>query len=188
MVKAAIANYRRSRLKPIGWKDIAELVGITAIIVGLILVYVELRQTSTIARVEMSNEANQIFAELDEQERDPLFANLLVKAETNPENLTQAERGQLNSYFRRVLHAYSRENYYYQQGLFSEWTSPVRRTAPRYFGSGYGRAWWDVRKTFFISSTRAEVAEEIERSLQNSDAVEFYQRFDGEIVRRLNQD
>ena len=169
------------------WKDTAELVGIAAIVVGLIFVYAELRQTSTIARVEMSNEANQIFAELDEQERDQAFANILVKAEASPAELTQIERIQLNAYYRRVLHAYSRENYYYRQGIFAEWVSPIRRTAPRYFGSGYGRAWWDARKTYFISSTRIDVAVEVDRSLENLKAVDFYQHFDSEVVRRIDQ-
>lgn len=136
----------------------------------------------------MSNEANQIFAKLDAQERDPAFASILVKAEANPDNLTQIERTQLNAYYRRALQAYSRENYYYRRGIFSEWVSPIRRTAPRYFGSGYGRTWWEVRKTFFISPTRSAVAIEVDRSLENSEAVDFYRRFDGEIVRRINQD
>ncbi len=175
-------------MKTIRWNDVAELVGMVAIIIGLYFVYEELRLGSAIARAEMSNEANLIFAELDEQERDPAFASILVKAETNPKNLTHVERIQLNSYFRRVLHAYSRENYYYRRGIFPEWTSPIRRTAPRYFGSGYGRAWWNVRKTFFISSTRSEVAPEVDRSLEQREAVEFYQRFDSEITRQFGQD
>ncbi len=125
---------------------------------------------------------------MDEQERDAAFASILVKAEISPENLTQVERVQLNSYFRRVLTAYSRENYYYRRGIVPEWTSSIRRTAPKYFGSGYGRAWWNVRKTFFISSTRSEVAAEVDRSLEQREAVEFYQGFDSEIVRQLTQD
>ncbi len=170
------------------WNDVAELVGMVAIVIGLYFVYEELRQSSTIARAEMSAETNQIFAELDAQERDPAFASILVKAETNPENLTQVERVQLNSYFRRVLHAYSRENYYYRRGIFPEWVSSIRRTAPKYFGSGYGRAWWNVRKTFFILGTRTEVAPEVDRSLENREAVEFYKNFDGEITRQFSRD
>lgn len=169
------------------WKDTAELVGLAAIVAGLIFVYAELRQTSTIARVEMSNEANLIFAELDEQERDPAFATILVRANTSPDKLTQVERLQLDAYYRRVLHAYSRENYFYRQGIFAEWVSPIRRTAPRYFGSGYGRAWWDARKTFFISSTRKEVAAEVDRSLENMEAINFYERFDDDVVRRIDR-
>ena len=175
-------------MRTTNWKDIVEVVGIASIVVGLVFVYLELRQTSTIARAEMSNEANQILAELDEQERDPSFARILIKADSNPEELSQTERLQLNAFFRRVLDAYSRENYYYRLGIFDEWVSPIRRTAPRYFGSGYGRAWWDVRKSFFISATRTAVAVEVDRSLENSEAVEFYLDFDSDVVRRLEQE
>ncbi len=170
------------------WNDIAELVGMVAIVIGLYFVYAELRQSSVIVRAEMSTETNQIFAKLDEQERVPAFASILVKAEMSPENLTRVERVQLNSYYRRVLTAYARENYYYRRGIFPEWVSFIRLTAPRYFGSGYGQAWWNVRKTFFISSTRAEVAAEVDRSLEQREAVEFFQGFDNAITRQLSQD
>jgi len=66
------------------WKNVAEVIGTGAIIVGLIFVYAELRQNRIIARAELSAESACMFAALDERERDPQFARMLVKSKDKP--------------------------------------------------------------------------------------------------------
>jgi hypothetical protein len=105
-------------MKPIDWKSVVEIVGIGALIVGLYFVYEELRQTSTIARANMSLEITRITIDLNAQERDPAFANILVRARTIPEELTPAERVQLNAYYSDVIEAYIREGYNFSLGIF----------------------------------------------------------------------
>ena len=109
-------------MKSIDWKSIVEIVGIGALIVGLYFVYEELRQTSTIARANMSLEITRITIDLNAQERDPEFAQVLVRARTVPDELTPAERIQLNAYYRDVMEVYVREFYSFNLGIFPEWT------------------------------------------------------------------
>ena len=173
-------------MKPIDWKSVVEIVGIGALIIGLYFVYEELRQTSTIARATMSLETTRITIDLNAQERDPAFAEVLAKGRTVPDQLTPAERIQLNAYYRDVIEVYIREFYAFNLGIFPEWTSKIRSSGPIYFGSGYGRAYWNVLKTqpdapsFFV--------EEVDRSLENHDAVEFWRGFDQRISLELTRE
>jgi hypothetical protein len=170
-------------MNSIDWKSAVEIVGIGALIVGLYFVYEELRQTSTIARANMSLEVTRITIDLNAQERDPAFAEVLVRARTVPDELTAAERIQLNAYYRDVIEVYIREIYSFNLGIFPEWTSKIRRTAPAYFGSGYGRVYWNVLKT--QPDVPSVFIEEVDRSLENRDAVEFWKEFDQRILREL---
>ena len=170
-------------MKTIDWKSAVEIVGIGALIIGLYFVYEELRQTSTIARANMSLEVTRITIDLNAQERDPAFAKILVKARTSPDELTAVERIQLNAFYSDVIEVYVREYYSFSLGIFPEWTSKIRRTAPIYFGSGYGRAYWNVIKT--QPGAPSFFREEVDRSLENRDAVEFWKGFDQRISREL---
>lgn len=170
-------------MKSTDWKSVVELIGIGAVIVGLYFVYEELRQTSTIARANMSLEITRITIDLNAQERDPAFAQVLARAKTVPDELTPTERIQLNAYYGDVMEAYVREAYSYSLGIFPEWTSKIRRTAPIYFGSGYGRAYWNVLRT--QPDIPPIFVEEVDRSLENEVAVEFWKAFDNNISLEL---
>ena len=170
-------------MRSIDWKSAVEVVGIGALIVGLYFVYEELRQTSTIARANMSLEVTRINIDLNAQERDSAFAQMMAKSRTAPNELTAAERIQLNAYYRDVIEVYVREAYNFNLGIFPEWTSKIRRTAPEYFGAGYGRAYWNVMKT--QPDIPSVFIEEVDRSLENQDAIEFWKQFDERIAREL---
>ena len=166
------------------WKDLAETLGVLAILVGLLFVYEELQLSAIIARAELSAESARSLAALDEQERDPEFAVVLAKSKNSPAELTQAEQIQLDSYFHGAVMVYIRERYNYQRGIFEEWTSLIRPTAPRYFGSGYGRAYWSVNKHVYP----AELAAAVDEVLTNVDAVEFFDHRDSAILEQLREE
>jgi hypothetical protein len=165
------------------WKKLAETAGVLAIVVGLFFVYEELRLSRTIARAEMSAASNEMLWELDALERDPVFAATLIKSNANPEDLTAIERLQLNSLLFGVLEVYFRERYVYQRGIFEEWASLMRVSAPKYFGRGYGQAYWNVYKRRLPEDVVAAVDE----ALKNVEWIEFEQEFDHEIVKELRQ-
>ena len=173
-------------MKSVDWKDIVEIVGIGTLIVGLYFVYEELRQTSTIARANMSLEITRITIDLNNQERDPVFAQVLARANSVPDELSPVERVQLNAYYRDVIEAYIREGYNFNLGIFPEWTSKIRRTAPRYFGSGYGRAYWNVFRT--QPGIFPVFVEEVDRSLENYDAIDYWKEFDNKVTRELERE
>jgi hypothetical protein len=168
-------------LKFPGWKNLADFVGMVAIVIGIFLVFEELRQARTVARAELSAESARLFDVLLAQERDPQFAAVLVKSRQTPDDLSPSERVRLNSFLTGLLLIYVREYYNYQRGIFETWEDYIVGTAPAYFGVGYGRAFWQVQREVW----GGEIGEAIDRALENTDSVEFYRNLDAEIVYRL---
>ncbi len=125
-------------MRPIKWKNVAETAGFLAILAGLFFVYEELRLSRTVARAELSAESARMLAVLDEQERNPEFAKVLVKSRNNSDELTPSEQVQLDSYLHGALMVYIRELYNYRREIFDEFTSLIRATAPRR-GRGFPR-------------------------------------------------
>jgi hypothetical protein len=161
------------------WKNVIEYAGMAALIVGLFLVYEELSQAGTIARAELSAESARLLEALNVQERDPGFASILVKSQRNPEELTVEERIQLNAYLESAVATFGREKFYYDLGIFESWKEFPQILGPRFFGTRYGRAYWDIRKSLFFP---AEIAAEVDNALMNTKAVQYYRDFDSNIV------
>lgn len=170
-------------MRSANWKNVAESVGVLAIVIGLFLVYEELRQNRTIARAELSAESARMFSVLNEQERDPDFARVLTKSRETPGELTSVERTQLNSYLHGALMVYLRERYNYQRGIFEEWTSLIGPTAPKYFGSTYGRAFWKASKRRYPP----EMVAAVDEALTNVELIDFLHNRDEAIVEELRQ-
>lgn len=168
-------------MKPVRWTEVAELVGLSTIIVGLILVYAEIRQNGTIARAQLSESSSRILIDLLEQEREKDFALVLAKSFDAPHELTSAERRQMNAYLRTVIYRYYRERYYYRLGLFETWDDTIPPSAPYYFGNGYGRTYWEAVRDM----QDPELAAAIDTALENSTAVGFWRNLDSDIARRL---
>ena len=124
-----------------------------------------------------------MLAVLDEQERNPEFAKVLVKSRNNSDELTPSEQVQLDSYFHGALMVYIRELYNYRREIFDEFTSLIGATAPRYFGSGYGRAYWDANKHVYPDP----IAKEIDEVLANEERVNFFEQRDAVILEKLRQ-
>jgi len=124
-----------------------------------------------------------MFLMLEERESQTEFARILIKSRENPKELTSTERLQLNAHLLGVLRIYTRERYYYELGIFDEWVSWINLSATRYFDSGYGKAYWDVRKRAFP----AEIAKAVDDALSNSKAIKFDRDFDVEVVLQLDK-
>ncbi len=78
---------------------------------------------------------------------------------------------------------YIRELYNYRRGIFDEFTSLIRATAPKYFGSGYGRAFWDANRHLYPDP----IAKEIDEVLTDEERVAFYEQRDAVILEKLRQ-
>ena len=100
-------------MKTPAWKDVAELIGIGAIVASLIFVGIETRNSTEQAR--LTNRALEIAAYQDlmdnigewnmAQMQDPELAMLVKKAREAPDQLTELEQYQMSrSYFVRLRH------------------------------------------------------------------------------------
>lgn len=164
------------------WKEIAELIGITAILLGLFFVYEEIRQNGTIARAELSAETNRNLFIVDQLVLNPQIASAYFKSLENPESLTKIERLQVNIILENVLLQYNRECYYEEIGLFRECESVPRDTAIKYFGSRYGRAFWKTVRNRMVGPRITEI---VDRQLTNNPADDVHQKIDESVLNFL---
>jgi len=164
------------------WKALLELVGAIAIIGGLILVAYELRQGHSIARGELVMETSRLLTDIYSESLDPAFAALIEKSQSNPSELTHVERIQLNAFFDLVTNLYTREFNNYMLGFFENYTYFPRENAAYFFGSGYGKSWWEYRKT---TGFHPELAEVIDEYSQDPERLRFFEMMDQRIVEKL---
>lgn len=77
---------------------------------------------------------------------------------------------------------YNRECYYLDLGIFVECESIPRNTALEYFGSEYGRAYWESATNRLVRPYIRSLVDEV---LSESSASDNYLQFDNEITSRL---
>ena len=128
------------------WKDVVELAGITAILIGLVFVYLEIQQNGIVARASLASGTSDQIDSIYQQLSDPQFAAVYSKSLQSPGSLTESERMQLNGYFSRFMPMFGRERILYRLGLWESPDAIVRTFAPTFLATGYGKIWWSVRK------------------------------------------
>ena len=134
-------------MKTTNWKDVAETVGIAAILVSLIIIVVELRQTQSalIASTYQSRALDAVGVEgakADSEVLGPLLARVDLDDPESLATLNELERFRLRSYFVSRLIDLDNEYYQYQKGFlddeyFEYWfKDQLKRNARawRYFG------------------------------------------------------
>ncbi|MEE8575747.1 MAG: hypothetical protein V3T31_00695 [candidate division Zixibacteria bacterium] len=124
------------------WKEVFEMVGLSAIVASLIFVGIQLRQDQIIARSELTSESMGLMIELSQSLKDPAFAKTYAKMLNNPNDLSIEEMVQLDSLLEQVTRNYGRECYLVSRGIFVECAAIVRNTVELYFGNPHAQSWW----------------------------------------------
>ena len=127
------------------WKDIAELVGIAAIVASLVFVGLQMRQDRVVARSELGAGSFESLASLRQEMTGPEFATTYAKMLEQPEQLTTAEQLQVNAYLDAAKFLIIRECYLYERGIFTECEIIVRQYGPYFFGNSYAQTWWRLQ-------------------------------------------
>ena len=167
------------------WKDVVEFAGITAILVGLLFVYLEIQQNGIVARASLASGTSDQIDSLYQQLSDPQFADVYSKSLQSPESLTESERMQLNGYFSRFMPMFGRERILYRLGLWETPDAIVKTFAPTFFAGGYGKIWWSVRKETVSSDMVAAIDDAI--IAPNERAQIGLAEFDEKIVQGLEE-
>ena len=112
-------------MKSTNWKDFAEVVGIAAILVSLIIIVIELRQTQSalIASTYQSRALDAVgveAAKADSEVLGPLLARVDLDAPESLATLSELERFRLRSYFVSRLIDLDNEYYQYQKGFLDD--------------------------------------------------------------------
>jgi len=162
------------------WNEIAELVGLAAILSGIFFVYAEIRQNGTIAQAELNFANRGKLDDISSRVLDPKFSALYLKGIHNPSELNETERQSLNAHFESLLLVLSIEYHNTRVGVFNEYEILPRQIAREYFSVGYGRAFWNVRMRTYIPQVVTIVEDElskIDRAPRSSRDDEILEQF-----------
>ena len=128
------------------WKDIAEFVGIVAIVASLVFVGMQMRQDRVHARAELGADSFSNLAILSTELTSAEVATTFAKAIERPEELTTAEKLQINAYLEAYTYLIVRDCYLKEREVFVECEIIVREYGPRFFGNRYAQAWWKLQR------------------------------------------
>ena len=143
------------------WKEYLELAGFLVVIVGLILVQREIALNRTIARAELIAETARTFLEIDQLLMTSPLNEIWIKSATTPDELTQGERLSLNLFLENILVQYDRECLFAAFGIYDECQFYPRTTSLKYFGTEYGRAYWEIARNLRPNEIDASVIDEV---------------------------
>jgi len=149
-------------MKRTSWKEIAESIGILAIVASLVFVGMQMRQDRLLARAALGAGSFESLASLRLELTDSEFASTYAKALERPEQLTIAERLQINGYLDAFTYLVTRDCYLKEREVFVECEIIVREYGPIFFGNRYAQAWWKLqdrkRMSFLPSWVDTEIA------------------------------
>ena len=143
------------------WLTLGANVGI---LIGLVLVIVQIRQSTQLARTTYQSEgnvvANQIWANL----MGDRVGDVIEKSVECPNELTYSDFMALDAFLFTSINMLYRDYQLTQEGLFSEadWKRSVDTYVHWYLANPFGRAWWDEEaKGFFPEEFAAYVGKQL---------------------------
>jgi hypothetical protein len=151
-------------LKSIKLESWIGVVGNLAVVAGLVVVAIELRQNSIVANGELSSQFQGHWQEMDRSRQDPSFAIVYAKSIEQPEELTLAEKVQLDGYYWTAMDQLDLAQDLVESGLFESPYEEIVRSNVRYiFTTPYARAWWASYKELSDPITISIVDDELSR-------------------------
>ena len=127
------------------FNEIAELVGIVAIVASLVFVGLQMRQDHAIARSELGAGSFESLASLRQTMIGTEFAATYAKMLEQTEQLTTMEKLQINAYLDAAKFLIIRECYLVVREIFGECSVLVNEYGPYFFGSRYAQTWWKLQ-------------------------------------------
>lgn len=143
------------------WNEIAELIGIAAIVASLVFVGLQMRQDHVIARSELGAGSFESLASLRKDMTSPEFAAIYAKMLEQPDQLTTAEQLQVSAYLDAAKYLIIRECYLVVRKIFDECSVLVREYGPSFFGSQYAQSWWRLQSPRDLTFLEGWVDDEI---------------------------
>ena len=133
-------------MKTRNWREIAELIGITAIVASLIFVGLQLQQDRLLLRSELGAVTSELTATISLALGGSDVSRAWAKMLDRPEDLSVEEMLQVNSVLLAVRRMFLRECYLWAVGVFAECGSIIRGEAKHFFGNRYAQSWWRANK------------------------------------------
>jgi hypothetical protein len=143
------------------WKQIAELIGIFAVVLSLLLVAFELRQNTAVATAQAVFDTNTVHDQsYRTRAQDPELDALIEKGHTEPDNLSERERSQFFAWIRADMNVIEAAWFYHDRGIIPQEDMEGFRDAncSRVVTSG-GRQYWASEKQYFSTGFRKAIEE-----------------------------
>ena len=156
--------------------DVFQLVTSLAVVVGLVLVVIELRQAREIAVTQQNNQVTALASSMALAEAGEILPEALAKSCEAPESLTGPELIAMNGYFLNQLYSIVAVYRDERVGISGStpWRDYAHATFPAIFFTSAGRAWWRGGSLDKIPSEIIKLGDEI---LGNSPKTCFLDRW-----------
>ena len=152
-------------MKTDNWKNIAELIGISAIVASLIFVGLELKQSRDVALAEVHQTRAQIGIQFSTWPRDPA-AEAVMRKLSRGELLDAHDQVILDSVFDQAIYFVENNFYQYQLGLLPQgvWEANIRSLALWIPSDKNFNEYWSRKRDTWSGSFALVVDEFIEDS------------------------
>lgn len=141
------------------WKSIAEFVGIAAIVLSLVMVSYELRQSTAVATAQAIFDVNTIFDEsYRARAQNPDLDELIEKGHSNPEALSERERSQFRAWLRADMNVAEATWFYQDRGIIpEEGFDGFMESVCSLVGSPGGTKYWEKEARFFAAGLQQSI-------------------------------
>jgi hypothetical protein len=154
------------------WLSLAANLGLLA---GLILVALQLNQTSELARAQLINEGNitasQVWAGLMGEKP----AEAIAKSIESPSEMTFSEFMVVDAYLYTAMNIFYRNYELAGEGMFdaTDWQQSIDSLGTWFLGNAFGRAWWEEEARHFFEPEFVAYIDQLLARTSNRDS-EFY--------------
>ena len=138
------------------WKDIAEMVGIAAIVASLVLVAYELRQNSAVATAQAVFDLNMsVDSAYRARAQDPVLDELIDRGHSDPSALSQRELSQFFAWLRADMNLMEAAWFNFYSQIISErnFDGYIAAACSRISTPG-GQEFWAAEAKFFAADFR----------------------------------
>lgn len=155
------------------WMQFGASVGV---LVGILLVFLEIRQNNELATAEAISDGYTSWEEISRVEIETGIKELFVKSIEEPGELTTSEILKLDAWLIIVVSNYQRTVAMRQLGLGSDQTRLLEDAARYYFGGQFARAWFEENKAWMY--TTPQVIEVFSRVIESTPAQTRFEYLD----------
>jgi hypothetical protein len=154
------------------------LVASLAVLVGLFLVMMELRQNTEHLRLQLLDQST---ARMTENNRALLGENptaAIEKSLREPENLTYAEFRIVDAYLINELIVWEDRFFLYKAGLVdaSDWKQKIEQEVSWFFGNRFAKNWWREGGKEFVEGELARYIDEAMKAVGDDDTYNYWLR------------
>ncbi len=142
--------------------NLVQILTSAAVIIGLGVVVLEIRENNAIAEDEASSEFWTNWIALSTPDYSTDIGSAYIKSINDPASLSDEEMFRLGSWLTAVMSTYGQMFLMQQEGRVSDdYRSELAGDVEFYFGNGFGRAWYAENKDWLLPAMVEVIDEQL---------------------------